>query len=55
MTELSSCHPLCPAPGLRLESTTDALCVAGRPRLHWVLNWYNLVAALAAGGVPFCG
>jgi hypothetical protein len=19
-----------------------------------VLNWYNLVAALAAGGVPFC-
>jgi hypothetical protein len=24
------------------------------PRLHQVLNWYNLVAALAAGGVPFC-
>jgi hypothetical protein len=33
---------------------TDALDVAGRPCLHQVRNWYNLVAALAAGGVPFC-
>jgi hypothetical protein len=28
--------------------------VAGRPRLYRVLNWYILVAASAAGGVPFC-
>jgi hypothetical protein len=30
---------------------------AGTCYLHLVqvvLNWYNLVAALAAGGVPFC-
>jgi hypothetical protein len=45
---------------------TDALDVAGRLRLHRVLNWYtwynsivvlnfyNLVAVSAAGGVPFC-
>jgi hypothetical protein len=34
--------------------TTKALDVAGRPRLHQVLNYDNLIAASAAGGVPFC-
>jgi hypothetical protein len=30
-----------------------ALGVAGRPRLHQVLIWYNLAAAPAAGRAPF--
>jgi hypothetical protein len=38
---------------LRLGSTPDALDVAGRLRLHQVVSWCNLVAASAAGGVPF--
>jgi hypothetical protein len=37
-TELSSCHPLCPAPSLQLEPMTGALDVAGRPCLHRVLS-----------------
>jgi hypothetical protein len=38
---------------LEIGVTADALAVAGRPRLHQVLNWYNLIAASAAGGSPF--
>jgi hypothetical protein len=30
------------------------LMLLGRPPLHQVRNWYNLVAASAADGVPFC-
>jgi hypothetical protein len=38
----------------QVESQGDAVGFAGRPCLHQVLDWYNLVAASAAGGVPFC-
>jgi hypothetical protein len=41
-------------PVLATRFNDRCTCVPGRPCLHQVLNWDNLVAALAAGGVPLC-